>query len=378
MIEISLILLVLMLIVAIENIVNGPDLRKKQDGKGFLKVSILIPARNEVDVLESCLESLVKQKYADFEIIVLNDQSTDSTGDVIKQYAGMYHTVRGVEGSPVPDGWIGKNWACWQLSLEASGDILFFTDADTIHRPDSVSHAVSWMQSRQAEAFSVFPQQITGTTAEKLLVPLIDFILYSLLPLRLIYKSSFPSLSAANGQLLVFTRRAYNSIGGHQAVKNKIVEDVELFRKAKSIKLKAMTVSGTGVVFCRMYRGQRQLMNGLTKILFGLTGNKIVALLIFTGIMFMANLYPFVYLFSQKFTIALFIPAGMVLIIRLAVALRYRHPAFISVFLHPLAVTIIIFMAFNSFLKTKWGRFEWKGRDIVLKKINHYPNHIIK
>ncbi|MGD9900032.1 MAG: glycosyltransferase family 2 protein [Calditrichaceae bacterium] len=372
MYAVSLFLLAIMLFIIIDNILNGPDLRKRQDGTDFPKVSILVPARNEEDVLESCLESLVRQKYSDFEIIVLDDQSNDNTGGVIKKYAGIYPFVRGVKGKPVPEGWLGKNWACWQLSLEASGEILFFTDADTIHESYSVSHAVSWMQSHRAKAFSVFPQQITASMPEKLMVPLIDFILYSLLPLRLIYKTAFSSLSAANGQVLAFTRQAYDSIGGHRSVKNKIVEDVELFRKAKSKKIKALTASGTGVVYCRMYRDQQQLFSGLTKILFGLTGNNIVMLLIFTGIMFTATLYPFVLLWSRKFMIDLLIPAGIVLVIRLTVALRYRHPPVISVFGHPLAVTIIIFMAFNSYLKTKWGRFEWKGRAIVLKEINHY------
>lgn len=365
---ISIALLGIYLAVTLFNIFAGPSLLKAPRRELTPKVSLLIPARNEERNIKNCLSGLVAQDYPDLEIIVLNDQSTDSTGEIVQQFARQYPYVKYMAGEALPEGWVGKNWACHQISRQASGEILIFTDADTLHSPDAVSKTVAWIERLQLGLFSTFPQQITKTLAEKLVIPMVDIFVHSSLPLWLAYHTRSPLFAAANGQWIAFTRTAYESMGGHAAVRNQVVEDVELSRLTKRRGFKTLVTPGTGVVFCRMYHSTAEVWEGLTKNLFGITGYNYFAFASVIFILLTAFLLPYAVILFPAFTKPAIAALGMNFLLRGLLAVRYKHPFWSSVLLHPIGVLFTIVIATNSFARTLKGTVFWKGREIIISK----------
>ncbi len=356
-----------LLAIALFNVAFGPHLRKKHTPAEKPLVSVLIPARNEERNIAACLNSILAQDYPNFEVIVLDDQSTDTTAFVVRNFMRKHDNLRLLQGRVLPNGWLGKNWACRQLAQYASGDIFVFADADTQHDPQALSRTVGYMQRFKLQALSSFSQQRTYTFAEKLFVPLVDFILYSLLVLWSVPLTKSPLFSAANGQWIAFTKEGYRRLGGHEAVKDQIVEDVELFRAAKKSGLKVMTTSGSGMIYCRMYQSWNEIWNGMSKFMFGLSGNRDLPFFMVLALFFVSVLLPWLLLFWVPQT-ALLLIAGQMLL-RGALALAFGHPFWISVLGHPFAVAGLIAIALNSYIKTRHGGLTWKDRPLVVNTI---------
>jgi chlorobactene glucosyltransferase len=166
-------------------------------------VSILIPARNEADSIANTIRSLRAQSYMPFEVILLDDQSTDGTAEIARAAAQGDARVQIIAGQPLLEGWLGKNWACHQLSNEARGRVLVFTDADVQWQPDAFKALVAMMQRTQADLLTVWPTQITVTRGERLVVPLIALAIFGYLPAILVQKTPYASLAAASGEWAV-------------------------------------------------------------------------------------------------------------------------------------------------------------------------------
>jgi glycosyltransferase involved in cell wall biosynthesis len=250
-----------------------PTLTAGDRAPGRPRTSILVPARNEADRLPMSLPGLLRQP-AD-EILVLDDASTDGTADAVAAFSDL--RLRRLPGSPPPAGWIGKNWACHQLARAATGDLLVFCDADVLLRPGALEAVWAQCRRQRADVFSVFPRQITGSLGERLLVPLIDENLLAFLPHRLL-DVDVPSAATANGQLLAFRRRAYEAVGGHEAVHDRIVEDVALARRSRRLGLKLGLALGGDLVGTRMYDGYGSAVRGLGKSLRAAHGGRDAAL----------------------------------------------------------------------------------------------------
>ena len=209
-------------------------------------VSILVPARNEAARIRRCVESLQAQDYAHCELLVLDDNSEDRTAEILRGlgFDGDDAKRRLIHGQPLPQGWTGKNWACHQLAAAAKGDYFLFTDADTVHSPVTVRAAVEFARKTRADLLSAWPRLVTLTWSERLVIPMIHLLAAAIYPHALIlFFQSLPalarsvppgllrSLGAANGQFLFFKRSAYEKIGGHEAVRGHLVEDVALGRE---------------------------------------------------------------------------------------------------------------------------------------------------
>jgi chlorobactene glucosyltransferase len=358
----SLAVLVVMLIITVYNILTAPQLRRAPLSKSTPLVSILVPARNEERNIAACLESFKAQVYANLEILVLDDGSTDNTAAMVNSFVEQDPRIRLIIGDPLPAGWLGKNWACDQLSRRARGEILLFIDADCRCAPSAVSHTVGWMQHLQAGMMSVFPQQLTLTLAEKLVVPVIYIFVYSLLPVWLVYRRRSPIFAAANGQWLAFTRDAYQRLGGHRAVRHQIVEDVELSRLAKRLGERLLIVCGTREVFCRMYDSARAVWEGFSKNAFGLVGFRSAPFFTLLAILTLTFVFPYFMLAKPSVAdlaaVAVFMNVGL----RLLLAWRYLQPAVVGSLLHPVAIAITMLIGLNSFRWFKTGRTKWKGR----------------
>ena len=239
-------------------------------------VSICIPARNEEAVIQRCVESILKQTYKNYELLVLNDQSEDKTGDILNSIASIHSNMSVFSGAPKPPDWLGKPWACHQLSEKAKGDILVFIDADTWWDPHALTHIVQAFDQHKLDALTVWPQQHCGGFWEHTVIPMIYHALNALLPVELVHKepSWIPSslqnnwrtsFAAACGQCLAFTRTCYDSIAGHESVKNEVVEDVQLAKHIRQSNYVLRMYNGVGSIHCRMYTSEREIWNGLRK-----------------------------------------------------------------------------------------------------------------
>jgi chlorobactene glucosyltransferase len=196
-------------------------------------VSVLIPARNEEKNIERCLASLQNQVYRNFEILVLNDNSSDRTMDILKRIAAADSRIRVFNGKPLPDDWYGKPFALHQLTQEAKDEIFIFTDADVIHSPTSIAWAITNMQGLKADMLSGYIGQIFKTFGEVITVPLMFFLTGFAIPLFLNRFVKVPWFTAAIGQFIAIKRNVFEEIGGCKTFQKKTSEDVYMSRYVK-------------------------------------------------------------------------------------------------------------------------------------------------
>jgi len=224
------------------------------------EVAIIIPARNEEASLGSCIVSLISQDGASFEIIVVNDQSTDRTREI----AASFPQVRVIDAAPLAAHWTGKNNAVATGARAATANWLLFTDADTIHQPGSLARALAEAKAHQVDMLSYSPEQIAVTFWEMAVLPVVFAELARQYPPSKVSDPNSPD-AAANGQYILVTREAYVTVGGHAAVASSILEDVALARAFKSSGRKIRFRYAADAVRTRMYRNFRQLRDGWTK-----------------------------------------------------------------------------------------------------------------
>ncbi|MFZ0814625.1 MAG: glycosyltransferase [Candidatus Sulfotelmatobacter sp.] len=229
-------------------------------------VSVIIPARNEEVSLASCLESLVAQAGVAFEIIVVNDHSTDRTRAIADSFSNSQtqFPLRVIEAGPLAAGWTGKNNAVAAGARSACGEWLLFTDADTIHLPGSLARSVAEAKRRGAALLSYSPEQIVDSFWEKAVMPVIFAELASSFRPLEVSNPKSPA-AAANGQYILITRQAYDAVGGHAAIAANLLEDVALARAVKRSGRKIFFRYGVNAVRTRMYRSFAQLLEGWTK-----------------------------------------------------------------------------------------------------------------
>ncbi len=366
---IALGILFMVLSTTLFNFFTAPRIARAPKLLSTPKVSILIPARNEEQNIGKSLDGLLKQDYPNFEIIVLNDHSEDDTLKIIQAYQRQDNRIKYIEGKDLPPEWFGKNWACHQLSQVATGEIFIFTDADNRHAPFAVRNTVAHIQNLKLDLISAFPQQWTVTLPEKMIVPIMDIFVYGTLPLWATYYLPFPSMSAANGQWIGFTKETYQQLGGHETVKNELVEDTFLARLAKKKKIKILTTAGTDAVFSRMYQNANEVWHGFSKNFYGLAGyNNIV----FFGIIFsmlIAFVSPyFLWIISSVRALAI-VAVGMNVLIRVLISIKYKHPFWASVLLHPISMLYAVIIGLNSFWSINRGTIRWKGREIKVRSL---------
>jgi chlorobactene glucosyltransferase len=355
----------LMTLVALINIASIRRLGRRRAPRMFPLVSILLPARNEAKTIGMCLSMLTDQDYPQYEIVVLDDNSDDATADIAAQWARTDKRVRLVRGAPLPEGWVGKCFACHQLSAIARGELLLFVDADTVHTRHSVRAAVAAMEMTDAGLLTVIPHQVMRSFWEKLILPLLHFSTFCFLPLPLVRWSGNPKLAMANGQFMMFRRSVYDMIGGHKAVRSAMVEDVWLSRRVKEFGSSLSIMDGGEVVSCRMYSSFAGIWDGFSKNLFAGFSYSLPAISAMVLFNLLTSVAPFLFLPAAWGTPAFPIVAAQVLlllVIRVALALRFRMSVWVT-FLHGVAMLMLIGIALNS---CRWvlaaGGARWKGR----------------
>jgi len=323
------------------------------------KISVLIPARNEEKNIDNILSDLISQNYSNIEVIVLNDNSEDLTKEEALNFANKFSFIKVYDGEPLPEGWLGKNWSCWQLYLKSSGDILCFIDADVRINSKAIDYSFKLLQKYKIDFLSFFPTQQSKTFGESLVVPLMKWFLLSFLPLPLIYYSKLVAFSAANGQFIMLKRKVYEKIGGHLSVKNHPVEDMKLIKLSKQNNFKAITLPGDDKIFCRMYDSFATAFKGFEKNFYNGFEKNNVAFFIFLFSIVLFQIVPFAFLFFYKNFV---IPILLSCIQKAIVSIISKRNLFIEILLHPVHMIIIILIGISSFYKSNFGKIEWKNR----------------
>jgi glycosyltransferase involved in cell wall biosynthesis len=321
-------------------------------------VSILIPARNEAQNLPVLLEALFHQTYAHIEIIVYDDQSEDDTPVLVETFAAKDGRFRGIRGFLLPEGWTGKNYACHMLGKEARGSILLFLDADVIITNNAVRKATAYFLNHRLDMLSLFPRQIMHTAGEKMVVPLMNWILLSLLPLPLVRKSPKSSLAAANGQFMMFDARNYQQHSWHEQVRNTLVEDIVINRRMKKKGYETATLLGKDDVMCRMYGSYKEGVNGFAKNVLQFFGGSVPAVVLF--IMFT---FPGIVIIPMAFGMLwLGLYIFVIFLIRIFAARVSKQSVSNNLILHIPQMITFVYIVSKGIRVVLTGKYQWKGR----------------
>lgn len=348
-------------LVSLLNLIFDPNLRVSNNKFDSPLISILIPMRNEEQNIAKLLNSLIHQDYPNIEIIVLDDNSTDNSYQVACSFINKINNLQIIKGAELPKDWLGKNWACHQLATHAKGEILIFIDADVTLHSNAISTMFDYFQQYKLDALSVFPTQMMNTLGEKLVVPLMNWILLSLLPLVLVQKSKFKSLTAANGQTLMFKKEVYESIGGHAKVHNHTVEDMELAKLVKSNGYRFGTFLGGELVKCNMYNGFTEGIKGYAKNFYKGFNLSWLVFIFLISVLALSNITPFFLVFFNSYLV---LPIILILLNRIFVSYLSKQNIISNLLLHIPQFIVFLFLAFFSVYKTKYRKNIWKGRPV--------------
>jgi cellulose synthase/poly-beta-1,6-N-acetylglucosamine synthase-like glycosyltransferase len=251
------------------------------------KVSVILPARNEEEFIEKCLDSLLKQDYKNYEIIAVDDQSEDNTGNIIKKIAEKNSKVVYLPAKPKPEKWMGKNWACFEGFKKATGELLLFTDADTKHSSKMISLAVSHLYSENLDALTVIPKMLCLDRWTKVTLPMLSTFLHTRFSAL---RVNDPSKKTGYffGSFFIIKRDIYESAGTHEGVKNELVEDGALGKKVKELGFKLKMVRGEHLFDAVWARDFTTLWHGLKRLVIPLyLQSKKMAVGIFFAVLFL-------------------------------------------------------------------------------------------
>lgn len=320
-------------------------------------VAVLLPVRDEAHRVEPCLRALLAQRgVPDLEIVVLDDGSGDSTADLVRAVGG--DRVRLLTGAPLPAGWLGKPYACAQLAAATDAEVLVFVDADVVLAPHAVAAAVALLDSAGGvDLVSPYPK-IVG---QPLVQQLLQWSWLTFLPLRAMERSRRPSLAAAGGQFLAVRADTYARAGGHAAVRDRVLEDIELARAVKRAGGRIALADGSTLATCRMYASWRELVDGYGKSLWASFGSPAAAVAV--GAM-LTGLY--VLPFALLLTGSLAGLAGYLCgVAGRAIAARATGGRWFPVALaHPAAIVVFAILLGVSFRRRRHGTLSWKNRPV--------------
>lgn len=328
-------------------------------------VSVLVPARNEERLIRECVSSLLALDYPKLEVVVLNDGSTDGTAEILNSLSDP--RLRVVAGSELPTGWVGKNWACHQLSQQARGEWLLFTDADTVHAPQSLKALLGWALRRDRPFVSLFPFEQTETWGERLVIPFLFHIFLCYLPYP-VFSRTPGQPSGANGQYLLFRRTLYDAIEGHAGAPGAIVEDVVFAQRVKAYGIPVEVVRGVELVSCRMYTSFREVWEGFSKNFYLANNASTARTLLFAAKVFWVFILPpllLPLLVMAGYTAEAWL-AGLCYAVSTATQAanaRYSRLRMADAFLWPLSAVLASLISANSLFwySSKRGT-RWKGR----------------
>ncbi|MEU5672779.1 glycosyltransferase family 2 protein [Micromonospora sp. NPDC047753] len=335
-------------------------------------VTVLLPLRDEATRVTPCLRALLAQRgVPGLRVVVLDDGSTDGTADVVRAVVGDDPRVTLLTGVAPPPGWLGKPHACWQLATRADPDAtaLVFVDADVVLAPHAVAAAVTELRAARATLLSPYPRIVVATAGDRLVQPLLQWLWLTFLPLRAMERSSRPSLAAAGGQFLVVDRAGYAAAGGHAAVADKILEDVELARAVKRAGGRIALADGSRLATCRMYDDWPQLRDGYSKSLWASFGHPGAAAAVVAALLLLYTAPPLIALTGAAAGAPMVAAVGLAAYV-LGVAGRVLTASatggrwWPDALAHPVSVVVLGWLTLRSYHLRKRRRLTWRGRPV--------------
>lgn len=348
--------------------------------QGAPTLSVVIPARNEARNIGDCVRSVLESDYPRLEVIVVDDHSTDGTGEIARAIAAEDARLRVVPAPDLPEGWFGKQWACQTGARAATGDLLCFTDADTRHAPTLLSRSVGAMRARGADLFSVAGHQEARTFWEKVIQPFVFSILLSRYGgLEAMSRSTKPIDKIANGQFIMMSRRSYEAIGGHEAVRDHVAEDLRLAQLMTERGLQAHMLLARDELRTRMYTSLGEIRRGWGKNVYAAGRDTMplnaVTARIFPWIFPLPSLLPLLPLPCLAFGIAGAWGEGALLfgaitapatLLYFAGVYGYSRLSPLWALAYPLAS--LVFSGICAEAAWRGSRVEWKGRGYVSRR----------
>ncbi len=336
------------------------------DGGAPPQISVLIPARNEERSIGPAVESVLANVGVELEVVVLDDHSTDATAEVVRAIAARDGRVRLEPAPPLPEGWCGKQWACYTLSKLARHPVLTFLDADVRLGELALARMYSFLRSSGAALVSGFPRQETGTLLEKLVIPLINWLLVCYLPIGSMRRSLNPGLGVGCGQWFLTTREGYEKVGGHAAVKASLHDGLTLPRAYRAAGLTTDVCDASRDAACRMYRSAGQVWNGLAKNAREGMGSPgliwVWTVLLFGGQVLPVLLLRWPWRWSMPFDAAVVTAVFLGYMTRFGCTARYGG-SWLGAALHPAGVTLLLAIQWYALARWLVGRpVGWKGR----------------
>ena len=329
-------------------------------------VSVLIPARNEAQNIGACVAAVLSSTgLTELEVLVLDDGSTDDTAAVAIDAAHGDPRFRLIRGDQeLPEGWLGKNWACARLAETASGSILVFLDADVVVAADGIANSVNLLRDTGLDVVCPYPMQDTDGALGRLVQPLLQWSWLTLLPLGPAESSQQPSLTAANGQLLIVDATTYAHTGGHQSVRDDVLEDIALVRTVKAAGGRGGVVDGTQVARCRMYNSAGELIDGYSKSLWSAFGGPAgsAATVALLNVMYVVP--PVAALTTSQTSTRIWGAIGYAAGVagRVVTAERTGGRTLPDAFAHPASITAFSALVGESWRRHLNGTNSWRGR----------------
>jgi len=349
-------------LLTLNTVVNHFVLIRSKATKVTAKVAILIPARNEENSITSAVNSALSQELLDqFEVVVLNDASTDGTAEKLLAFTDSKFRV--ITGEPdLPQGWLGKNWACHRLSESVNADYLVFIDSDVTLEPQAVASAITALNSNELHLVSPYPRQLAPTFLARVVQPLLQWSWLTTVPLRTTRTSLRPSLAVANGQFLVCRADSYKASGGHNGIKGEVLDDIELLRTFYRSGFTGCVIDGSDIATCQMYESNQALVSGYSKSLWNAFGGPIGSLFVNAFFLFV-YVFPLVGFFVDAVALAA-LGLAFGAIGRIVAAQTSNGSKLPDSLLHP--ISILTFSALNliSWWRHLAGTNTWKSRDL--------------
>jgi glycosyltransferase involved in cell wall biosynthesis len=345
----------------------------RNPSSGSPRVSIIVPARNEEDDIEQSLARLLELDYDNYEVIAVDDRSTDRTGEIMEDVAGrscLHGHLRVIHHRELPAGWLGKTHAMWTATNEATGDWLLFTDADVLFRADSVRRAMAYAEAEKADHVVVFPQMIMKRPGEYMMIAFFQtMFVFGHRPWKVADPKSRDHMGV--GAFNLIRRSVYDSVGSYKALRMEVVDDMKLGKVVKNAGFAQRNVFGADLISIRWANGALGVVNNLTKNFFAVLSFQWPRTLISAFALAFLNLMPFLGVWRAHgwerlpYAIAL---ASMFLIY-LGMSLRSGVPAYYFL-LHPVSTALFIYTLLRSMGHALWNDgIIWRGTKYPLEEL---------
>lgn len=323
------------------------------------RVSVIVPARDEERTIERTVHALLRQTYPDLEVIVINDRSTDRTGAILEAIDDPRLIV--VSGIEPPPGWLGKPHALHLGSQHATGELLLFVDADVIYEPDAVAAVVARVEERGVAMLSLLPRFELHGFWEHIAMPNLLVVAFTMIPLWLANKTRITLFGAGGGPGNLIRREVYDAIGGHETLKDAVVDDVALARLVRRSGHQSEIARADDLISLRMYHGLREIIDGFTKNSFAVFNRSYAAALVLLTLGAIVHIWPYALALTGNVTGLAILALIVITRVILYTALRY---GFLNAVFGHLPMTLLWYWIV---LRSMWftgvkKQLIWRGR----------------